>query len=151
MFKKKKKKKNSLERKITKHFRNNPEKEYNYKQVAAVLEIKDTKTRNEIIKILNKLTSEKTLKSSTKGKYKLEQIGSQYYQGILDVTSTGRGFVICDQLEQDILIPKNNINRAFQGDLVEVYVYKRIIYRFSFLFGKSWEIILRNCPTHNNL
>lgn len=125
MFKKKKKKKNSLERKLTKHFRNNPEKEYNYKQVAAVLEIKDTKTRNEIIKILNKLTSEKILKSSTKGKYKLEQIGSQYYQGILDVTSTGRGFVICDQLEQDILIPKNNINRAFQGDLVEVYVYKR--------------------------
>ena len=58
MFKKKKKKKNSLERKITKHFRNNPEKEYNYKQVAAVLEIKDTKTRNEIIKILNSVSND---------------------------------------------------------------------------------------------
>ena len=58
MFKKKKKK-NSLERKLIKHFRNNPDKEYNYKQVASVLEIKDSKTHDEIVKILNRLTSEK--------------------------------------------------------------------------------------------
>ena len=124
MFKKKKKK-NSLERKLIKHFRNNPDKEYNYKQVASVLEIKDSKTRDEIIKILNRLTSEKTLKSPSKGRYTLESAGKQYYQGTLDVTSTGRGFVICEDLEHDIMIPKNNINRAFQGDLVEVYAYKR--------------------------
>ena len=124
MFKKKKKK-NSLERKLIKHFRNNPDKEYNYKQVASVLEIKDSKTRDEIIKILNRLTSEKTLKSPSKGRYSLEPASKQYYQGTLDVTSTGRGFVICEDLEHDIMIPKNNINRAFQGDLVEVYAYKR--------------------------
>ena len=124
MFKKKKKK-NSLERKLIKHFRNNPDKEYNYKQVGSVLEIKDSKTRDEIIKILNRLTSEKTLKSPSKGRYTLEPAGKQYYQGTLDVTSTGRGFVICEDLEHDIMIPKNNINRAFQGDLVEVYAYKK--------------------------
>ena len=124
MFKKKKKK-NSLERKLIKHFRNNLGKEYNYKQVASVLEIKDSKTRDEIITILNKLTSEKTLRSPSKGRYTLEPAGKQYYQGTLDVTSTGRGFVICEDLEHDIMIPKNNINRAFQGDLVEVYAYKR--------------------------
>lgn len=124
MFKKKKKK-NSLERKLIKHFRNNPDKEYNYKQVASVLEIKDSKTRDEIIKILNRLTSEKTLKRPSKGRYTLEPAGKEYYQGTLDVTSTGRGFVICEDLEHDIMIPKNNINRAFQGDLVEVYAYKR--------------------------
>ena len=121
----KKKENNSLERKLTKHFRNNPGKEYNYKEVAGALHIKDTKKRNEIIKILNRLTAEKTLKSNSKGKYKLEKISRDYYQGTLDVTSTGRGFVICEDLEQDIMIPKNNLNRAFQGDLVEVYVYKR--------------------------
>ena len=124
MFKKKKKK-NSLERKLIKHFRNNPDKEYNYKQVASVLEIKDSKIRDEIIKILNRLTSEKTLKSPSKGRYTLEPACKQYYQGTLDVTSTGRGFVICEDLEHDIMIPKNNINRGFQGDLVEVYAYKR--------------------------
>ena len=121
----KKKKNNSLERKLAKHFRNNPGKEYNYKEVAGAFQIKDTKKRNEIIKILNRLTFEKILTSNSKGKYKLAKTNKDYYQGTLDVTSTGRGFVICEDLEHDIIIPKNNINRAFQGDLVEVYVYKR--------------------------
>jgi len=62
----KKKKNNSLERKLIKQFRNNPNKEYNYKQVAAIFEITDTKKRNEIIKILNRLTSNKILSSLSK-------------------------------------------------------------------------------------
>ena len=121
----KKKKNNSLERRVTQHFRDNTGKQYNYKEVSGVLNIKDTKTRDEIIKILNRLTTEKTLSSPSKGKYTLVKASKDYYQGTLDVTSTGRGFVICEDLEHDIMIPKNNINRAFQGDLVEVYVYKR--------------------------
>ena len=121
----KKKKNNSLERRVTQHFRDNTGKQYNYKEVSGVLNIKDTKTRDEIIKILNRLTTEKILSSPSKGKYTLVKASKDYYQGTLDVTSTGRGFVICEDLEYDIMIPKNNINRAFQGDLVEVYVYKR--------------------------
>jgi len=121
----KKKKNNSLERRVTQHFRDNTGKQYNYKEVSGVLNIKDTKTRDEIIKILNRLTTEKILSSPSKGKYILVKASKDYYQGTLDVTSTGRGFVICEDLEHDIMIPKNNINRAFQGDLVEVYVYKR--------------------------
>ena len=121
----KKKKNNSLERRVTQHFRDNTGKQYNYKEVSGVLNIKDTKTRDEIIKILNHLTTVKILSNSSKGKYTLVKASKDYYQGTLDVTSTGRGFVICEDLEHDIMIPKNNINRAFQGDLVEVYVYKR--------------------------
>ncbi len=121
----KKKKKNSLERKLIKQFRNNPNKEYNYKQLSAIFEITDTKKRNEIIKILNRLTSKNILCNSLKGKYKLQSTADQYYQGILEVTQTGRGFVVCEELDHDIVIPKNNLNRSFHGDLVEVYVYKR--------------------------
>ena len=121
----KKKKNNSLERRVTQHFRDNTGKQYNYKEISGVVNIKDTKTRDEIIKILNRLTTEKILSSPSKGKYTLVKASKDYYQGTLDVTSTGRGFVICEDLEHDIMIPKNNINRAFQGDLVEVYVYKR--------------------------
>ncbi|MDG1385985.1 MAG: ribonuclease R [Flavobacteriaceae bacterium] len=110
---------------MTQHFRDNTGKQYNYKEVSGVLNIKDTKTRDEIIKILNRLTIEKILSSPSKGKYTLVKASKDYYQGTLDVTSTGRGFVICEDLEHDIMISKSNINRAFQGDLVEVYVYKR--------------------------
>ena len=121
----KKKKNNSLERRVTQHFRDNTGKQYNYKEVSGAFDIKDTKTRDEIIIILNRLTAEKILSSPSKGKYTLVKASNDYYQGTLDVTSTGRGFVICEGLEHDIMIPKNYINRAFQGDLVEVYVYKR--------------------------
>ena len=114
-----------IEKKMLSFFRENPGKECNYKQIAAVLNLRDTRGRNELIKFLNLNVASKQLLSPSKGKYTLAVTKKQYHQGILDVTSSGRGFVICEELEQDISIPKNGINKAFNGDLVEVYCYKR--------------------------
>ncbi|MEL0274299.1 MAG: ribonuclease R [Flavobacteriaceae bacterium] len=106
-------------------FRENPGKQYNYKQIAAILNLRDTRVRNELIKFLNLNVASKQLLSPSRGKYTLAVTKKQYYRGILEVTSSGRGFVICENLEQDISIPKNGINKAFNGDFVEVYCYKR--------------------------
>ena len=114
-----------IEKKMLSFFRENPGKEYNYKQIAAVLNLRDTRGRNELIKFLNLNVASKQLLSPSRGKYTLAVSKKQYHQGILEVTSSGRGFVICEDLEQDISIPKNGINKAFNGDLVEVYCYKR--------------------------
>ena len=114
-----------IEKKMLSFFRENPGKEYNYKQIAAVLNLRDTRRRNELIKFLNLNVASKQLLSPSRGMYALVETKKQYHQGILDVTSSGRGFVICEELEQDISIPKNGINKAFNGDLVEVYCYKR--------------------------
>ena len=114
-----------IEKKMLSFFRENPGKEYNYKQIAAVLELRDTRGRNELIKFLNLNVASQQLKSPSRGKYTLAENKKQYYQGRLEVTSSGRGFVICDDLEQDIRIPRNGLNTAFDGDLVDVYCYKR--------------------------
>ena len=114
-----------IEKKMLSFFRENPGKEYNYKQIEAVLNLRDTRGRNELIKFLNLNVASKQLLSPSRGKYSLAVTKKQYHQGILEVTSSGRGFVLCDDLEQDISIPKNGINKAFNGDLVEVYCYKR--------------------------
>ena len=114
-----------IEKKMLSFFRENPGKEYNYKQIAAVLDVRDTRGRNELIKFLNLNVASKQLLSPSRGKYTLAVTKKQYHQGILDVTSSGRGFVICEDLEQDISIPKTGLNKAFNGDLVEVYCYKR--------------------------
>ena len=114
-----------IEKKMLSFFRENPGKEYNYKQIAAVLNLRDTRGRNELIKFLNLNVASKQLLSPSRGKYSLAVTKKQYHQGILEVTSSGRGFVLCEDLEQDISIPKNGINKAFNGDLVEVYCYKR--------------------------
>ena len=114
-----------IEKKMLSFFRENPGKEYNYKQIAAVLNLRDTRGRNELIKFLNLNVASKQLLSPSRGKYTLAVTKKQYHHGILEVTSSGRGFVICEDLEQDISIPKNGINKAFNGDLVEVCCYKR--------------------------
>ena len=114
-----------IEKKMLSFFRENPGKEYNYKQIAAELNLRDTRRRNELIKFLNLNVASKQLLSPSRGMYALVETKKQYHQGILDVTSSGRGFVICEELKQDISILKNGINKAFNGDLVEVYCYKR--------------------------
>jgi len=50
--------------------------------------------------------------------------GANYYTGVLDMSSKGYGFVIVDEFEDDIMIPQQNLNSAFHGDEVEIYVYK---------------------------
>ena len=67
----------------------------------------------------------KTLKSPQRGKYTLSQDASQYKVGRLEVTSNGNGYVICEDLDQDIRIPRKQLNTAFDGDIVQVYIYKR--------------------------
>ena len=114
-----------IEKKMLSFFRENPGKEYNYKQIAAVLNLRDTRGRNELIKFLNLNVASKQLLSPSRGKYSLAVTKKQYHQGILEVTSSGRGFVLCEDLEQDISIPKNGLNKAFNGDLVDVYCYKQ--------------------------
>ena len=138
-----------IEKKMLSFFRENPGKEYNYKQIAAVLNLRDTRGRNELIKFLNLNVASQNLLSPSRGKYCLQIKKKQYHQGIVDITSSGRGFIISEDLEQDISIPKNGINKAFHGDLVEVYCYKRKN-NGSFV-GEIVQIIKRNKKTFTGI
>ncbi len=42
----------------------------------------------------------------------------------MDITSRGKGYVIVDGLENDISISNKNLNKALNGDVVEVYILK---------------------------
>ncbi|EDP96818.1 ribonuclease R [Kordia algicida OT-1] len=127
MTRKKKKKSHkipNLTDAILQIFKKSSNKVYNYKQIAAKLNITDTSGRNQIIKTLKKLTAKQKIEEIDRGKYRV--VGStEYYTGIVDITSRGQGYVICDEFEEDIFVPNNKLNRALDGDEVEVYVYKR--------------------------
>ena len=97
---------------------------FNYKQIAAKLDVNDASSRNQIIKTLHKLQAKQEIEEVDRGKYKAI-VSSEYYTGILDAGSRGSGYVICDDFEDDIFINSNNINKALHGDEVELYVYKR--------------------------
>ena len=54
---KKKKKTETFKGKVLSIFKNNPDQSFNHKQIAARLDVKDTRTRNTILKSLGKLCS----------------------------------------------------------------------------------------------
>ncbi|OIQ23467.1 ribonuclease R [Lacinutrix sp. MedPE-SW] len=99
-------------------------KTFNYKQIAAKLGVNDASSRNQIIKKLAQLKAKEEIKEIDRGKFQIIN-NTEYHTGIFDASSRGSGYVICDDFDEDIYIASNNVNKALNGDEVELYVYKR--------------------------
>ncbi len=124
-YKKLGKNEKTFSEKIFKILSKNANKPFNYKQIAAILELDDTKSRNEIIKDLKILAAQKLIIESEPGKYLVKASSQQYYEGFVDMTSRKTGYFVCDELENDVFIPFINLNHALDGDKVKAYVYDR--------------------------
>jgi len=111
--------------KILKILSKNANKSFNYKQICAVLELSDTKSRNEIIKDLKILASKKQIIETEPGKYLVKASSQEYYEGVIDMTSRKTAYFVCDELEDDVFIPFGNLNHALDNDTVKVYVYNK--------------------------
>lgn len=118
------KKQMSLASKILKILSKEPKKVFNYKQIAAKLELEDTQSRNQIIKDLKLLKAQGSLEEPEVGKYRMVE-SQDYLEGILDMTSRKTAYFISDELEDDVFVPSNNLNRALDKDKVKVYIYNR--------------------------
>jgi ribonuclease R len=119
------KKEKSFSDKIIKILSNSANKAFNYKQIAERLELDDTQSRNQIIKDLKILAAEKKIIESEPGKYLIKAVSQDYYEGTIDMTSRKTAYFICEDFEEDVFIPTNNLNRALDKDKVNVYVYNR--------------------------
>ena len=119
------KKNKTFSEKIFKILSKSPNKPFNYKQIAAILEVDDTKSRNEIIKDLKILAAQKVIIETEPGKYLVKASGQEVYEGVIDMTSRKTGYFVCDELEHDVFIPFMNLNHALDGDKVKVYIYNK--------------------------
>lgn len=119
------KKEKDFSDKILKILAQNPNKGFNYKQIAATLELDDTQSRNQIIKDLKLLAAAKKIIETEPGKYLVKAISQDYYEGTIDMTGRKTAYFICPDFEEDVFIPTNNLNRALDKDKVKVYVYNR--------------------------
>jgi ribonuclease R/exosome complex exonuclease DIS3/RRP44 len=122
--KRKKQKIENLSQSILNILRKDHSKPYNYKQIAAKLDVDDPSSRNQITKKLKQLTAKGTIQEIERGKYILTP-SQNYYTGKVDIAGRGQGYVIVDDLEDDIYVKNKNLNKALNGDIVEVYVFKR--------------------------
>lgn len=123
---KKKKKQNieGLSQSILAILRKDHSKPYNYKQIAAKLGLDDPSSRNQIIKKLKAFQVKGTIQEIERGKYIITP-SQNYYTGRVDIAGRGQGYIIVDDLEDDIFVSNKNLNKALNGDIVEVYVFKR--------------------------
>jgi ribonuclease R len=111
--------------KIIKILSQNANKAFNYKQIAAILDLDDTKSRNEIIRDLKILAATKKIIESEPGKFLVKAISQDYHEGTIDMTGRKTAYFICPEFAEDVFIPTNNLNRALDKDKVKVYVYNR--------------------------
>lgn len=118
------KKENDFSGKIYKILAKEPNKAFNYKQIAAILELNDTQSRNEIIKELKFLASKENIQEIEKGKYTVVA-KTDYVEGKIDMTSRKTAYFVSAELEEDVFIPTNNLNKALDKDKVKVYIYNR--------------------------
>ena len=113
-----------LTRNIFKILNEDSSKNYNYKQIAGKLGISDTDGKTQVLQKLAELTGNKKIKEVDRGKYQINE-DRKYHIGTLDVTSNGNGYFICDDFDDDIFIPSNNLGKGLQNDTVKAYIYKR--------------------------
>ena len=138
---KNKKDSTGFEGKILRLFQSNNKKLYNFKQVSSILEIKDTQGKNNIIKTLNDLFISKRIFKENEGRYGFIENNKFYEEGIIEITSSGNGYLLMSG--KDIFISKKNINKALNNDTVKVYVFKRPD-RKDNVSGEVVEIIKRS-------
>ena len=122
---KKKKKDRNIRGKVLIIFKENPGKLFNYKQIAAKLNIRDTQKRNSVIKALGQLNAQKIIDQKNPGKYVLVADKRDYIEGIIEMTSSGNAYLLVSGEEEDIFIARRNTNRSLDGDRVLVYQIKK--------------------------
>lgn len=106
---------------IIKVFKEHPRQIFNYKQVASRLNL-GSDSKKDILRALATLSKNKIIEDLGRGKYRYIYTSSMV-EGKLELTMRGAGFVICEELEEDIFIAPRDLNRAFHGDTVRVSLY----------------------------
>ncbi|MGC9344309.1 MAG: ribonuclease R [Bacteroidales bacterium] len=114
--------KNNLINQVLGVFSNFPRKNFNYKQISKLLGIKDEPQRLLAEQVMKELAEADHLEELRPGKYRLKsKIGHAI--GKIDMTQHGYGFLVTDDVEEDIFIPRNLLRTALDGDSVKVYIY----------------------------
>ncbi len=129
MSKKKKKSNNQKKNEITKGIftvlEENPQKSYNYKQIAAKIDVTEAHDRNTLIKRLVELKEKKRINEVSRGNYSAIKSTKTYHVGKVDITGRGNAYIVIEGMDDDVFVPYNRLKRAFHGDIVEVYIFPK--------------------------
>ena len=127
MSKKNKKSNNNRRNEITKGIftvlEKEPDKSFNYKQIAEKIGVRDAHERNQLIQRLVQLKEKKRIIEEDRGNYKAVISSKTYHTGIVDITGRGNAYIVVEDMDNDIFVPFNKLKKAFHKDTVEVYIF----------------------------
>lgn len=114
-------KKKDITQAVVNFLNQNSEKQFNYKQIAAAIDVKGEEGRRVLIKVLDKLRDEDFLLETSRGRYKTNNRG-QILEGRFERRSNGKNFFVPDDDANIIYIPERNSLHAMNGDRVRVQI-----------------------------
>lgn len=97
----------------------NNDKQFNYKQIAAALNVRGEEGRRLLIKVLDKLRDDDLLLETSRGRYRINNRGLML-EGRFERRSNGKNFFVPDDDANIIYIPERNSKHAMNGDRVRV-------------------------------
>mgnify|MGYP001430056751 FL=1 len=112
-------KKKEIERLVLDFLSKNSEKQFNYKQIAAALDLNREPTRLLLVNILDKLRDEDRILETSRGKYRTNNRGLML-EGRFERRSNGKNFFVPNDDTNIINIPERNSKHAMNGDLVRI-------------------------------
>ena len=128
MSKRKKKRsvnKGSLKSELLKVFYQSPKKNFNYKQLAKAINLKREENYGLINVALAELEQSEKLVETGRGKFKLKIIKETFIEGIIDITTSGSGYVVVNDMDQDVFIHKKHLKNVIDGDKVSISLFSK--------------------------
>lgn len=112
-----------LRKEVLAHMTENPDRSFNYKQLAKALGVDDRREREMIMNILDDLREDEKIREIDRGRYVVRK-ERQYTEGTIEVSGKGNGYLLATQEgAQDVFIHRKNLRHALNGDTVKVLVY----------------------------
>jgi len=103
-------------------FNDQPERTFNYKQIADLLQIKEPEIVKLVFVVLEELAENGNLQTIQRGKYKLQSRGGAIL-GTVEVQRQGFAYVVSEEIDKPVLVSSRNLNHAMDGDKVKVQLY----------------------------
>jgi ribonuclease R len=140
--KKQGKKRSDIRQILLKLLNENPQKEFNVKQIAHRLGLVKMKEKAVLQELLDFMSQQGMVLEPAPWKYMAAPETEKFLSGSIDITPFGYGFVNCPHLQEDVFIPPNKTGHALHGDTVKITLRKNPSGKK--VEGEVVEVISRN-------